>query len=133
MASDWMQCRISSRMGCSSRTRAGTHALLREWQSYVRGIKPDVFTVGEVTYPNDTVLTYYPDQLTSYFAFEVADSIISAVRTGSAKGMLAPVMQLERSVPKGRWSPFVRNHDQVRTRTELGGDLAKAKIAATIC
>jgi glycosidase len=46
--------------------------------------------------------------------------------------MLAPVMQLQRAVPEGRWSPFVRNHDQVRTRTELGGDLAKAKIAATI-
>jgi len=111
---------------------AGTHRVLREWQAYVRGIKPDVFTVGEVTYPNDTVLTYYPDQLTSYFAFEVADSIISAVRRGSSKGMLAPVMQLQRTVPVGRWSPFVRNHDQVRTRTELGGDIAKAKIAATI-
>jgi alpha-amylase len=111
---------------------AGTHRVLREWQAYVRGIRPDVFTVGEVTYPNDTVLTYYPDQLTSYFAFEVADSIVSAVRSGSAKGMLAPVMQLERSVPPGRWSPFVRNHDEVRTRTELGGDLAKAKIAATL-
>jgi len=111
---------------------AGTHRVLREWQAYVRGIKPDVFTVGEVTYPNDTVLTYYPDQLTSYFAFEVADSIISAVRRGSATGMLAPVVQLQRTVPDGRWSPFVRNHDQVRTRTELGGDIAKAKIAATI-
>jgi alpha-amylase len=111
---------------------AGTHRVLREWQAYVRGVKPDVFTVGEVTYPNDTVLTYYPDQLTSYFAFEVADSIIAAVRSGSAKGMLAPVMQLQRTVPNGRWSPFVRNHDQVRTRTELGGDIAKAKIAATL-
>jgi glycosidase len=98
----------------------------------VRTIKPDVFTVGEVTYPIDTVLTYYPDQLTSYFAFEVADGIISAVRRGDSKGMLAPVLRLQGSVPQGRWSPFVRNHDQVRTRTELGGDIAKAKIAATI-
>ncbi|MDQ2768468.1 MAG: alpha-amylase family glycosyl hydrolase, partial [Gemmatimonadota bacterium] len=111
---------------------AGTHRVLRDWQAYVRGIKPDVFTVGEVTYPNDTVLTYYPDQLTSYFAFEVADSIIAGIRNGFARGMLEPAALLQRRVPAGRWSPFVRNHDQVRTRTELDGDIAKAKIAATI-
>jgi glycosidase len=109
-----------------------THELLRDWQAYVRSVKPDVYTVGEVTFPTDTILSYYPDQLTSYFAFEVADSIIAAVRSGSARGLLAPVMHLERDAPAGGWSPFLRNHDQPRTRTELGGDIARARVAATL-
>jgi alpha-amylase len=110
----------------------GTHAALRDWQAYVRTIKPDVFTVGEVYAPIDTVLPYYPDQLTSYFAFEVADSIVAGVARGSAAHLLDPALRLQRDAPAGRWSPFLRNHDQPRTRTELGGDMAKARVASLL-
>jgi len=109
-----------------------THALLREWQRYVLGVKPDAFTVGEVTFSNDTLLSYYPDQLTSYFSFELSDSLISAVRSGSARGVLAPALQLERAVPPGRWSPFLTNHDQPRAMTQLDGDVARARVAAVL-
>jgi alpha-amylase len=108
----------------------GTHAVLHDYEAYVRSLKPNVFTVGEVYAPIDTVLGYYPDQLDSYFAFEVADSLIAGVRNGSAKNLLGPVLRLQREAPAGRWSPFLRNHDQTRTRTELGGDMAKARIAS---
>jgi glycosidase len=32
--------------------------------------------------------------------------------------------------PATRWSPFLRNHDQPRTRTELGGSMAKSRVAS---
>jgi glycosidase len=35
-------------------------------------------------------------------------------------------------VPATRWSPFQRNHDQTRTVTALGGDLARAKLAVEL-
>ncbi len=35
-------------------------------------------------------------------------------------------------MPADRWSPFLRNHDQTRTLTALGGDVARAKLAATL-
>ena len=108
----------------------GTHALLHEYASYVRSVRADAFTVGEVYDSLGTQLTYYPDQLDSYFAFELADSIIAAVRTGSARGMLAPLLRLQAALPNDRWSPFLRNHDQPRTRTELGGDMRKARLAS---
>jgi glycosidase len=41
-------------------------------------------------------------------------------------------VRLQREVPHHRWSPFVRNHDQTRTRTELGGDVRKARLAAIL-
>ena len=110
----------------------GTHAVLRDYAAYVRSVKPDAYTVGEVSDNSDAMLGYYPDQLDSHFAFEVADSLIAAVRSGSAKGLLPPVLRLQRELPANRWSPFLRNHDQPRTATELGGDLAKARIASFI-
>ena len=110
----------------------GTHALLHEYAEYVHTLRPDAFTVGEVYDSIGTMLTYYPNQLDSYFAFELADSIIAAVRKESARGLLAPALRLQASVPNDRWSPFLRNHDQPRTRTELGGDLRKARLASLL-
>jgi alpha-amylase len=112
------------------RNTAGTHAVLHDYEAYVHSVKPDAFTIGEVSYGNDQLLGYYPEQLDSYFAFEVADSIIAAVREGSAKGLLSPVLRLQGDIPTDRWSPFLRNHDQPRTRTELGGDMARARVAS---
>jgi glycosidase len=98
----------------------------------VRAIAPKAFTIGEVTYSTDAMLSYYPDQLDAYFAFDLADSIIAAVRRGSAKGLFPPVLRLQRAIPADRWSPFLRNHDQTRTMTELGGSVSRARLAATI-
>jgi glycosidase len=108
----------------------GTHAFLHEYEQYLRTVKADVYTVGEVYDSLGAVLPYYPEQLDSYFGFEMADSIIAAVRSGSARGLLAPVLRMQYDIPANRWSSFLRNHDQPRTRTELGGDVAKAKLAS---
>ena len=110
----------------------GTHALLHEYEQYLRSVKRDVYTVGEVYDSIGAVLPYYPEQLDSYFAFEMADSIIAAVRAGSARGLLAPLLRLQYDVAPDRWSSFLRNHDQPRTRSELGGDVAKARLASLL-
>ncbi|HVH66906.1 MAG TPA: alpha-amylase family glycosyl hydrolase [Gemmatimonadales bacterium] len=114
-------------MGC-----AGTHAVLRDFAAHVRSVKPDAYTVGEAWGSITAMLPYYPDQLTSYFAFELADSLLSVVRTGSAAGLLVGYLRLQDTLPAYRWSPFLTNHDQTRTMTVLGGDLARAKLAATL-
>ena len=108
----------------------GTHRVLHEYAEYVRRAKPGGFTIGEVFDSTGTLLTYYPDQLDNYFAFEVADSLIAGVRRGDARGILAPVLRLQAAVPAARWSPFLRNHDQPRTRSEFGGDWGKARVAS---
>ena len=110
----------------------GTHALLHEYAAYVRSVRSDAYTVGEVYDSLGMVLTYYPDQLDSYFAFELADSIVAAVRSGRGDGMLGPALRLQNAVPNDRTSPFLRNHDQPRTRTELGGDMRRARLASFI-
>ena len=110
----------------------GTHAFLREYAAHVRAVKPDAYTVGEAWGSINAMLPYYPDQLTSYFGFELADSLLSAVRHGSAAGLLGGYLRLQDTLPSYRWSPFLSNHDGTRTMTALGGDVARARLAATL-
>jgi glycosidase len=110
----------------------GTHAVLHEFGSHVRAVRPGSFTVGEVWDSVGAMLPYYPDQLDSYFAFELADALVNALNNGSAEGMLNGYLRLQREVPSGSWSPFLRNHDQTRTLTALRGDRAKAAAAVTL-
>ncbi len=108
------------------------HDMLREYAAHVRDAAPDAFTIGEVFDSTDVLLPYYPDQLDAYFAFEVADAILKAAQTGSSTNLLASVLRLQEAVPNDRWAPFLRNHDQTRTLTWLGGDVARAKLAASL-
>jgi len=110
----------------------GTHAFLREYAAHLRSVKADAYTVGEAWGNIDAVMPYYPDQLTSYFGFELADSLLSAIRTGSAAGLLSGFLRLQDTLPPYRWSPFLSNHDGTRSFNLLGKDVARAKLAATL-
>jgi alpha-amylase len=110
----------------------GTHPWLREYAAALRRIDPDVFTIGEVYDDIDALLAYFPDQLKTHFMFELADATLDAVRTGSKQRLVATMERVEREFPDHRWGVFLRNHDQTRTLTDLGGDVARARLAATI-
>jgi alpha-amylase len=108
------------------------HAWLRDYAAFIRQVSPNAFTVGEVWDSTGAMLPYYPDQLDSYFAFEVADGILNAVQSGSPERLFAAVARAQRDIPEGRWAPFVRNHDQTRTMTVLNGDVNRARLATSI-
>jgi glycosidase len=111
---------------------AGTHGQLRDFAASVRRAAPGAFTIGEVWDSTGTVLRYYPDQLDAYFAFELSDALLEAVRTSSAPRLLAAYARMQRAMPATRWSPFQRNHDMTRTVTALGGDLQAARLSAEL-
>src|SRR2546425_2161536 len=110
----------------------GTHAFLHEYAAHIDSVKPGAYTVGEAWGSIDQMLPYYPDQLTAYFGFELSDSLLSAVRGGAAAGLLGPFLRLQDTLPAYRWAPFLTNHDQTRTMTQLKGDVARARLAATL-
>jgi len=64
--------------------------------------------------------------------FELSDNLFAAVNNGSAANLYQGWLRLQRELPPHRYSPFLRNHDQTRTLTALGGDGTKAKVAATL-
>ncbi len=109
-----------------------THRVLRDFAAGVRRVKPRAFTIGEVWDSTGTILSYYPNELDAHFAFPVSDAILDAVRAGSSKKLLPELLRFQRALPPDRWSPFLRNHDQTRTITALGGDTARARLAAEI-
>ncbi|MGQ0713740.1 MAG: alpha-amylase family glycosyl hydrolase [Gemmatimonadaceae bacterium] len=110
----------------------GTHAFLREYAAHIRRVAPHAYTVGEVWDSIAAMLPYYPDQLDAHFAFAASEALLEAARTGSAKQLYEPFMKLQHALPADRWSPFLRNHDQTRTMTVFGGDIARAKLAVTL-
>jgi alpha-amylase len=109
-----------------------THTWLRDYAAHIRQVAPHAFMIGEVWDSTGAMLPYYPDQLDSYFAFEVSDGILNAVQTGSPERLFAAVSRAQRDIPHGRWAPFVRNHDQTRTMTVLNGDVNRARLASTV-
>ena len=109
-----------------------THDVLRRFSADVRRAAPRAFTIGEVWDSTGTILSYYPNELDAYFAFPVSDAILEAVRSGSPGKLVPEVLRFQRALPPDRWSPFLRNHDQTRTITALGGDTARARLAAQI-
>lgn len=111
---------------------AGTHQYLREYGAYIEKIDPGAFTVGEVWDSVGEMLTYYPNQLTSYFMFPLADSLRTAVNRGTVGGMLAGYLRLQDTLPFYRYSTILDNHDQTRVMTVLHGDMSRAKLAATV-
>lgn len=116
--------------GDDPRNGPGTHPWLRDYAAHVRRIKPDAFTVGEVWDSIGAVRAYYPDQLDAYFAFEVSDALLEAVRTGERARLVAAVERVGRELPHNRAATFQRNHDQTRTMTALGGHPGRARLAA---
>lgn len=110
----------------------GTHDVLRQFGNSIRSEAPGSFTIGEVSDGSAQVLaTYYPDQLDAYFAFGVAGATVEAARTGSAAPFNQAIWEANVTFPIGRWSPFLTNHDQPRVMTVLGGDAARARVAAS--
>jgi alpha-amylase len=110
----------------------GTHDILRRFGNVIRAEAPESFTIGEMSDESPQILaTYYPDQLDAYFAFGVAFATVDAARTGNAAKFIMAVSDANATFPAGRWSPFLTNHDHVRVMTQLGGDVARARVAAS--
>jgi len=127
-----MRFRIWWRKANQLQHTCGTHDVLRQFGNTIRSEAPGSFTIGEVSDGSAQVLaTYYPDQLDAYFAFGVAGATVEAARAGSAVAFNNAVREANVTFPAGRWSPFLTNHDQPRVMTVLGGDAARARVAAS--
>jgi glycosidase len=112
------------------------HVFLREFSSAVRAAKPEAVLVGEVWSSTDDIADYYGkggDELQLLFDFPLADAVVKGVLAGSPDGIAAVLGEVLRTYPAGAVdAPFLRNHDQIRVATELGGDPARLRLAAAI-
>jgi len=105
---------------------------LEGFHAYVRSIDPDALTVGEVWSSTPIVVSYIGERVDLAFEFDLAGAILQAAQTGRAR----PLSRLQTSIleqfPAGQYAAFLTNHDQNRVMNTLGGDPARAKVAATL-
>lgn len=106
-----------------------TKALLRDLEKYIKSVKPDAFTIGEV-YTNLPIDSYYPDQLDEYFAFNLADQFVKSGASGTT-GFIDTAKTVYSSLPYQRFGIFLSNHDQIRILDQPGITLPKMEVLAT--
>jgi alpha-amylase len=108
-----------------------THNWLREYRQFLQAEAPNSLTIGEIFDGDPALLRdYYPDQMDYYFEFDVAKEARGAAKIGLARSYIAAVSAANTQLPFQRYATFLTNHDQNRVMSELGDDMAKAKLAA---
>jgi glycosidase len=110
-----------------------THAWLKGFYTFYKGINPNAFTVGEVwKEPASSLATYTGDQVDTTFEFNIAGAIIDSVQSGSNAEINAALQQAFTLIPHQQFAPFITNHDMDRAMTMMNGDPEKAKAAASL-
>ncbi len=109
-------------------------AFWKEFRREMEKTNPDVLLVGEVWTEGDRAKKYLPG-LKSVFNFELAGSILDALRSGRGNGLAVRHADLQRKYHgvTGDFvdATFLSNHDQNRVMSVLD-DEDKARVAAAI-
>jgi alpha-amylase len=93
---------------------------LVDYAAFVRSVKPDAYTVGEVMGSGtDGLLPYYPDTLDHYFQFELAQAMVNTSNFGSARTLIPLLQRTYDTLPDQRWGTFLTNHDQPRYTSQV--------------
>lgn len=129
--------------GAVQESTAATHAWLKEFHTFYKSVRKDVFTVGEVWADTNQIVPYIGRELDSCFEFQTAYATIDAINEGAREKLDAQWSTNLSRYPQGQYSTFLSNHDQERVMSRLGGGQAdstasspdswrKAKLAAVL-
>jgi len=111
-----------------------THAFLREFAAAVKAARPDALLVGEVWSNTFDISDYYePGEMDVLFDFPLSTAIVEGLKGSEGAGIATVLAEVLRTYPKGAVdAPFLTNHDQIRIATQLDGDAARLRLAASI-
>jgi glycosidase len=118
--------------GAVQQDTPATHAWLRDFHRYVHDIAPRSVLIGEVWAETSAIAAYGADELDLAFQFALAEETVAAVRSGDAIRLGWERQAVRRAFHGRPYATFLTNHDQVRVMSGLEGDLARAKLAATL-
>jgi len=112
------------------------HAFWIWFKEEMEKIKPDVYLVGEVWSEAKDVAPYLAG-LPSLFNFDLGYAITNVARAGrDSIGLVKRYKEIRdyyKSITDDYLdATFIKNHDQTRLLTELGGDRNKARMAAAL-
>jgi glycosidase len=110
-----------------------THAWYKSFRPEYKQYNPEAMTIGEVWDLAPISADYAQgDQLDLTFDFDLAQAIVTGVRTRRVEG-IARAFTVNQNVFKPlQFGSFLTNHDQNRVVSQLAGDVDRAKLAAVI-
>jgi alpha-amylase len=110
-----------------------TKRWLRQFTDYCHELKPDAFLVGEVWADTEQAASYVSaGSVDTDFEFDLAKSFIEAASFSSPSLVTRRLERTRAAYGTLPWATFLANHDQERTLSQLGGDRAKAALAAAL-
>jgi alpha-amylase len=110
-----------------------TKTWFKDFRTYYESIKPDAMTVGEVWESTAIVASYLAqDSFDLAFDFDLARAITLSSGLGNNAQLSMTLANDLRRLPNNRYATFLTNHDQDRTMSVVGDNVAKAKVAAAI-
>jgi len=109
------------------------HAWWKEFRTAYKAANPQALAIGEVWSSTEAVAAYLNgDELDMAFNFDLAGFMIQNVNSGFASGLGSSIQTSAKTFPTGQFGSFLTNHDQNRVMEQLGGNIDKAKNAATV-
>ena len=117
--------------GANLMNQPETFQFWTDFNTYIKSIKPSVMTVGEV-WTNTSTVKQYNNKLDYCFEFDLAGSIMSAVKGSNAGYIRQEAQYAYDYLLNNEFGTFLTNHDQNRVFDELGGNDGKMKAVASI-
>jgi len=110
-----------------------TIAYWQEFREFYKSVKPGAFAVGEAWDVTGIASQYVNNNGLDYcFEFELADSILNGLNSGSAADLSNQMIEVISSYPFLQWGNILGNHDTNRIMSQFNNDMAKTKAATTL-
>ena len=109
-----------------------THAWYKDFYARYKADFPQAYTIGEVFGAGGFIATTYQDEFDQLFNFELASGFVNSANGGSNTGITSAYKFTLKDMPMGGYGTFLTNHDQNRVMSVIYGDVAKAKVAASM-
>ncbi len=109
------------------------HQFFAELNAYIKSLNPEAFIVGEVWTTSFAVVSYVKaDELDMAFEFDLASAFLASAQRGTAERARNQMTLSNRMFPLGEYGVFLTNHDQERVMSQLGIEVERAKVAASL-
>jgi glycosidase len=119
--------------GALQENTASTHAWYEQFRTMYKTVNPQAVTVGEVWDDLNAIKAYVEgDELDLAFQFSLAEAFVASANEGNAGTALGELRLTYKLLPPLQYAPFLTNHDMNRVMSQLGGDVNKAKVAASM-
>jgi glycosidase len=119
--------------GVTTQNTPESHEWWKTFRSAVDVKKPGALLLGEVYDTPQNSSSYVPADLDLTFDFASASTMVTAAQSGDGRSVQRALAKITTLYPASAgYGAFLTNHDQDRIASQLGGDVAKLKVAADL-